>query len=102
MTAVGDFEAAQADVFAQRLFRLQVIKDRLIGLRRDYAQTQASKLQAKANIYQQNIAVSHGERQGMASAQTADQEAEALVLKAEIDGLEDERRFLEFMVTWSE
>lgn len=89
-------------LFGRRLARLEQVVILLRGLRRDYTQAQIAQIQKKAEIYTANMKVSHGERQGIASAETAQDTTEVLQLKGEIEVLEDERRFLEFCVTWTD
>lgn len=95
-----DEDEARDDLFATRLKRLEKVTHLLIGARRDYAACLIAERQQKAEIYEANMHVSHGERQGMANAQTAPIGTEVLQLKANIEVLEDERRFLEFCITW--
>lgn len=101
-TAAGDVDAsaAGADLFGRRLAELEKINLRLTGLRRDYANAQIAQIQQKADIYNASTASSHGERQGIASAGTAQIATEVLQLKAEVDIAEDRRRFLEFCITY--
>lgn len=102
MGGVAALDAAQDDLFATRLHRLEEVTTLLAGLRRDYAACLIAERQQKAEIYEANMHVSHGERQGMANAQTALIGTEVLQLKANIEVLEDERRFLEFTIQWTE
>lgn len=94
--------SAPPSLFAQRLARLEQITILLRGLRRDLAQTKIAQIQQKAAIYNDNLHVSHGERQGIASAGTSQIATEILQLDGEIEVLEDERRFLELCIAWDE
>lgn len=92
--------AESGGLFARRLARLEQVKNLLAGLRRDQAQLLIAQTQQKAEHYNANMHVSHGERQGIASAATAQIATEILQVKGDIEVLEDERRFLEFCVTY--
>lgn len=100
MGGVAALDSAQTDLFARRMTRLEEVTRLLIGVRREHTQACMTQVQQKARIYEDNMQVSHGERQGIASAQTADIALQVLQLKGQIDVLEDERRFLEFCVQW--
>lgn len=99
---VKEVSEAQTSLFGRRMARLEQLYILLRGLRRDYTQAQIAQIQKKATIYEANMNVSHGERQGIASAQTAQDATEVLQLKGEIEVCEDEIRFLEFCVKWTD
>lgn len=88
------------DGFARRMARLEDVTNQLIGLRRELTTCLVTERQQKAEIYAQNMAVSHGERQGIASAQTASIGAEIIQLKGQIEVLEEEANFLRFATQW--
>ncbi len=100
VTKTGDlsFEAERADLFARRLTRLEEVSRNLRIFYREYAQIVTAERQQKADIYLNAAAPSHGERQGIATAQTASLTSEALLLKGEIDALEEERSHLRFLI----
>lgn len=97
---VAEIEQAADDLFATRIKRLEEVTRLLIGLRRDLTQLAITERQQKADIYNANMNVSHGERQGIANAQTAQIATEVLQIKGQIDVLEEERDFLKFCVEW--
>lgn len=99
-TKISEIADEQINLFARRMARLEQVNILLRGLRRDYTQALIAERQQKADQYNANMHVSHGERQGIASAATVQIATDVLQLKGEIDVLEDERRFLEFCVTW--
>jgi hypothetical protein len=87
---------------ARRVTRLDQINTRLIGLKRDYGTLLVTQIQQKADIYQAHMHVSHGERQGIANAQTAQIATEVQEIKSQIDALEEERDHLRFLTQWVE
>lgn len=89
-----------SDDFAKRIRRLEDVTNQLIGLRRELTTCLVTERQQKAEIYAQNMGVSHGERQGIASAQTAPIGAEIIQLKGQIEVLEEERDFLKHANEW--
>ena len=97
---VTETEEAPVSLFARRVVRLEQVSIQLRALRRDWTQCLIAERQEKANIYLNAAANSHGERQGIASAQTASISTEALLLKGEIDALEEERDMLKFLIEY--
>lgn len=91
---------ADAPLFARRLARLEQVNILLRGLRHELTQLLVAERQQKAQIYEANMGVSHGERQGIASAATAQIGSEILQAKGSIDALEDEQQFLKFCIEW--
>lgn len=100
MSAVDELDEAQGDLFAKRITRLEEVTRLLIGLRREYATVLVSERQMKSQIYLDHMDVSHGERQGIASARTVDIAVQVLQLRGQIEVLEEERNFLRFCVEW--
>ena len=92
--------APDASTFARRLVRLEQVNHLLRGCRREMTQLLIAERQQKAEIYLAHMHVSHGERQGIASAETKQIATEILQLKGNIDVLEDEQHFLEFCITY--
>lgn len=100
MGQVAELDQAQGELFGRRLHALESCTGKLKILRRTYAELQVTERQQKARIYEENMHVAHGERQGLATHGTAAIASEILQIKGEIEMLEDERRFLEFCVTY--
>lgn len=98
--SVKEVDSAQVSLFHARMARLEQVTILLRGLRNDLTQAKIAERQQKADQYNANMHVSHGERQGIASAATAQIATDIIQLQGDIDVLEDERRFLEFCVTW--
>lgn len=99
VVAKGD---APMSALARRVTRLDAINSRLTGLKRDYTQLLIQQVQEKANIYNANMHVSHGERQGIVSASTSQIATEVLQIKGEIEVLEEEQAHLRFLTQWVE
>ena len=98
VTEISEVHAEQVSLFTRRLTRLEQVSIQLRHLRREFAQCLIAEKQHKANIYLSSEARSHGEREGQASAQSVSFSTETLLLKGEIDALEDEERFLRFCI----
>lgn len=96
--AIPEVATEQISLFTRRLTRLEQVSIQLRHLRRDYAQCLIAEKQNKANVYLSSVAKSHGEREGMASAHSVSLSTESLLLKGEIDALEEERNFLTFCI----
>lgn len=100
--STSDVLAALADessqLFARRITRLEQVSILLRHLYKEHAQTLIAEKQQKANIYLSSEAKSHGEREGLASAQAINYSTEVLLLKGEITALEEERDFIKFCV----
>lgn len=95
-----EFEAARQELFVRRITRLEQVSVQLRHLYRDHTQCLIAERQQKADVYLNSQAPSHGERQGIASAQTSALSTEALLLKGEIDALVEERDFLRFCIEY--
>lgn len=95
LTALAS-EAQQ--LFHRRMSRLEQVSILLRQLYREHAQTLIAEKQQKANIYLSSEAKSHGEREGLASAQAINYSTEVLLLKGQITALEEERDFIKFCV----
>lgn len=91
---------AEGSLFGRRLKALETCNRRLRGLRRDLTQLLIAERQQKADIYLANMHVSHGERQGIASAETKQIATEILQVKGEIEVAEDEERFLRLCIEY--
>ena len=94
----GDVMSAAQALFVRRLTRLEQVSVLLRNLYREHAQCLIAEKQHKANIYLSSEARSHGEREGIASAQSVSLSTETLLLKGEISSLEEERDFLRFCI----
>ena len=99
---ISETQVAQRDLFAERMRRLEQVSLLIRGLKRDYGQLLVTQIQQKAEHYNANMHVSHGERQGIANAETAQIATEVQQVRSQIDVLEEERDFLMFCVQWTE
>lgn len=93
-------QAEAQSLFARRITRLEQVSIQLRHLRREFAQCLIAEKQNKANVYLSSDARSHGEREGQASAQSVSYSTETLLLRGEIEALEEERDFLRFCIEW--
>ncbi len=98
-SSYDEFQAAADDLFARRMLRLEEVSRLLRHLYREQAQTHIAEKQQKAAIYMASEARSHGEREGLASAQAINYSTETLTLMGDIRSLEEERDFLKFCIT---
>lgn len=95
-------EEEHTSLFARRITRLEQVSVQLRYLHREATQCLIAEKQHKANIYLNAQAKSHGEREGIASAQSVSLSTETLLLKGEIASLEEERDFLRFCIEHDE
>lgn len=100
MSQVAELEAESSQLFARRMVRGEQVVILLRGLRRDLNNSLIAERQQKSAIYLANMNVSHGERQGIANAETAQIGTEILQLKGQIEVLEEELAWIKFCVEW--
>ncbi len=95
-----EFAIAAAELFARRITRLEEVSRLLRHLYREHSMCLIAEKQQKAAIYTQSEARSHGEREGLASAQAVNYSTETLTLMGDIKALEEERDMLKFLVMY--
>lgn len=83
--------------FANRIRRLEEVVTRLTQLYHDLAETQRAEAESKASIYL-NHAGSHAERDATARHNSVGITSDVIAMKAEIQQLQEERDFLQFII----
>ncbi len=85
-------------LFIRRITRLEQVSIQLRHLYREHHACLVAEKQAKADIYLNSEARSHGEREGQASAMAVALSTETLLLMGQVKALEEEASFLRFVI----